>query len=258
MRKTILSLGLAAAVALGVPALVAPAAQAAEGVAIPKMSWSFAAPFGTYDRAALQRGFQVYKEVCAACHSMNLLAYRDLADLGYNENEIKAIAAQYEVTDGPNDQGEMFQRPAVPSDRFKAPFPNVQAAKAANNGAAPPDLSLMAKGRIGGPDYIHALMIGYENAPAGFEMQPGLSYNKYFPGHQIAMPAPINPDGVTFADGTKATVDQQSRDVAHFLMWAAEPKLEQRHRLGVQVVLFLLVLSVLLFVAKRRIWSDVH
>lgn len=257
MRKTILSLGLAAALAFA-PALVAPAARAAEGVAIPKMSWSFAAPFGTYDRAALQRGFQVYKEVCAACHSMNLLAYRDLADLGYNENEIKAIAAQYEVTDGPNDQGEMFQRPAIPSDRFKAPFPNVQAAKAANNGAAPPDLSLMAKGRIGGPDYIHALMIGYENAPAGFEMQPGLSYNKYFPGHQIAMPAPINPDGVTFADGTKATVDQQSRDVAHFLMWAAEPKLEQRHRLGVQVVLFLLILSVVLFVAKRRIWSDVH
>lgn len=253
MRKTIFSLGLAAALAF-----LAPAAQAAEGVAIPKLSWSFAAPFGTYDRGALQRGFQVYKEVCAACHSMNLLAYRDLADLGYNEAEIKAIAAQYEVTDGPDDQGEMFQRPAIPSDRFKAPFPNVQAAKAANNGAAPPDLSLMAKARIGGPDYIHALMIGYENAPAGFEMQPGLSYNKYFPGHQIAMPAPINPDGVTYADGTKATVDQQARDVSHFLMWAAEPKLEQRHRLGVQVVLFLLILSIVLLIAKRKIWSDVH
>jgi ubiquinol-cytochrome c reductase cytochrome c1 subunit len=253
MRKTIFSLGLAAVIGL-----VAPAVQASEGTALPKLSWSFSAPFGTYDRGALQRGFQVYKEVCAACHSMNLLAYRDLTDLGYNEAEVKAIAAQYEVTDGPNDQGEMFQRPAVPSDRFKAPFPNVQAAKAANNGAAPPDLSLMAKARIGGPDYIHALMIGYENAPAGFAMQPGLNYNKYFPGNQIAMPAPINPDGVTFADGTKATVDQQARDVSHFLMWAAEPKLEQRHRMGAQVILFLLILSVVLFIAKRKIWSDVH
>ncbi len=253
MRKTILSLGLAAVIGL-----VAPAAQASEGVALPKLSWSFSAPFGTYDRAALQRGFQVYKEVCAACHAMSLLAYRDLQDLGYNEAEVKAIAAQYEVTDGPNDQGEMFQRPAVPSDRFKAPFPNVQAAKAANNGAAPPDLSLMAKARVGGPDYIHALMIGYENAPAGFAMQPGLNYNKYFPGNQIAMPAPINPDGVTFADGTKATVDQQAKDVANFLMWAAEPKLEQRHRMGAQVILFLLLLSVVLYIAKRKIWSDVH
>ncbi len=253
MRKTIFSLGLATAFAL-----TAPAAQAAEGVELPKLSWSFSAPFGTYDRGALQRGFQVYKEVCAACHSMSLLAYRDLRDLGYNEAEVKAIAAQYEVTDGPNDQGEMFQRPAVPSDRLKAPFPNVQAAKAANNGAAPPDLSLMAKARIGGPDYIHALMVGYENAPAGFAMQPGLNYNKYFPGHQIAMPAPINPDGVTFADGTKATVDQQSRDVSHFLMWAAEPKLEQRHRLGAQVILFLLILSVVLYIAKRKIWADQH
>jgi ubiquinol-cytochrome c reductase cytochrome c1 subunit len=253
MRKTIFSLGLAAALALS-----ASAAQAAEGVELPKLAWSFSAPFGTYDRGALQRGFQVYKEVCAACHSMNLLSYRDLRDLGYNEAEVKAIAAQYEVTDGPNDQGEMFQRPAVPSDRFKAPFPNVQAAKAANNGAAPPDLSLMAKARIGGPDYIHALMVGYENAPAGFAMQPGLNYNKYFAGHQIAMPAPINPDGVTFADGTKATVDQQAKDVSNFLMWAAEPKLEQRHRLGAQVILFLLILSIVLYIAKRKIWSDQH
>jgi ubiquinol-cytochrome c reductase cytochrome c1 subunit len=169
-----------------------------------------------------------------------------------------ALAAEVEVTDGPNDQGEMFQRPGRPSDRFPSPFPNEQAARAANNGAAPPDLSLMVKARAGGADYIHALLTGYSDPPQGVTLMEGMHYNKYFPGHQIAMPPPLNPDQVTYADGTKATVEQMAHDVSAFLAWAAEPELEARKRLGLKVVLFLLILTGLLYVAKRKIWSDVH
>lgn len=260
MRKLVLAALAAAAISTGAPA------QAAEEIQIPKQKWDFTGPFGTFDRATLQRGFQVYKEVCSACHTMHQLRYRDLGapgiggtgGLGYSADEVKALAAEVEVTDGPNDQGEMFQRPGRPSDRFPSPFPNEQAARAANNGAAPPDLSLMVKARAGGADYIHALLTGYSDPPQGVTLMEGMHYNKYFPGHQIAMPPPLNPDQVTYADGTKATVEQMAHDVSAFLAWAAEPELEARKRLGLKVVLFLLILTGLLYVAKRKIWSDVH
>jgi ubiquinol-cytochrome c reductase cytochrome c1 subunit len=255
-------LALAAFVAF---AAIAPA-KAAEEPSIPSQKWGFEGVLGTYDRAALQRGFQVYKEVCSACHSMSLVHYRDLGPpgingtggIGFNADEVKALAAEVEVTDGPNDQGEMFQRPGKPADRFKSPFPNANAARAANNGALPPDLSLMAKARKGGPDYIYAVLTGYTDAPPGVQVMEGMHYNKAFPGHQIAMPPPLNPDQVTYADGTKATVDQMAHDVATFLNWTAEPELEARKRLGVKVILFLILLSGLLYVAKRKIWAAVH
>src|SRR5690242_6593687 len=241
-------------------------AHAAEGPSIPSQKWSFSGPLGTYDRASLQRGFQVYKEVCASCHSMNLVHYRDLGPpgigglggLGFNVDEVKALAAEIEVTDGPNDAGDMFQRPGKPADHFKAPFANANAARAANNGALPPDLSLMAKARAGGPDYIYAVLTGYADAPADVKLMEGMNYNTAFPGHQIAMPKPLNPDQVTYADGTKATIEQMAHDVASFLNWTSEPELEARKRLGVKVILFLVILSGLLFFAKRKIWADVH
>lgn len=254
MRKFLLaSLGIAAASLAALPALAAGAQDPA-----PSRSWTFASPFGTYDRASAQRGFQVYKEVCAACHSMKLLAYRNLRDLGFSEAEVKAIAAQYEATDGPNDAGEMFQRPGLPSDRFKSPFANDKAARAANNGALPPDLSLIAKARPHGPDYLYALLTGYKDAPADMKLADGMNYNPYFPGRQIAMAQPLNADAVTFADGTKATVEQMALDVTTFLMWAAEPKLEERHNLGLKVILFLIVLTGLFYAVKRKVWADLH
>ena len=216
--------------------------------------------FGTYDRAALQRGFQVYKEVCSACHSVRYLYFRDLTALGYTEDQVKGIAAAWpqQVTDGPDDTGQMFQRPARPSDRIPGPFPNDQAARAANNGALPPDLSLMAKAREGGADYIYAILTGFGQPPANFKLMPGMYYNTYFPGHQIAMPPPLNPDQVTFADKTPATVAQMAHDISSFLMWAAEPNLEQRHRIGFKVILFLLVTTGVFYAAKRRIWSRIQ
>ena len=247
-------------VAIGL--VVATPALAAETPELPSRNWSFDGVFGTFDRAALQRGFQVYKDVCAACHSMNLVAYRNLADPGgpgFNEAEVKAIAASVEVTNAlPNDQGEMFQRPALPSDKFKSPFANEQAAKAANNGALPPDLSLITKARPGGADYIYALLTGYGDPPADFKVSQGLNYNKYFPGHQIAMAPPLAPDAVGYTDGTQATVDQMAADVSHFLMWAAEPKLEERKRIGFQAMLFLIVATGVFYAVKRKVWSDLH
>jgi ubiquinol-cytochrome c reductase cytochrome c1 subunit len=227
-------------------------------IEIPDHHFSFEGLFGTFDRGALQRGFQVYQGVCATCHSLDLVSYRHLEALGYNADEIKAIAAAVTVTDGPNDEGEMFDRPGQPSDRFKAPFANEQAARFANNGAYPPDLSLIAKARAGGPDYIVALLTGYHEPPAGFELGEGMSYNAYFTGHQIAMPPPLSQDSVTYQDGTAATVEQMSADVATFLMWTAEPHLETRKQTGVKVVLFLLVMTGLLYAAKRKVWADLH
>ncbi|MCW5729835.1 MAG: cytochrome c1 [Alphaproteobacteria bacterium] len=248
-----------AAVAAFLSGTFALAAQAAgEQDPAPSRSWSFSGPFGTYDRAAAQRGFQVYKEVCAACHSVKYLAYRNLRDLGFSEAEVKAIAAQYEVTDGPNDDGEMFQRPAVPADRFKSPFANDKAARAANGGALPPDLSLIAKARPNGANYLHALLSGYREPPADFAVPEGLHYNPYFAGKRIAMAPPLNADAVTYADGTQASVDQMAHDVTTFLMWAAEPKLEDRHSLGFKVILFLIVLTGLFYAVKRKVWADVH
>ncbi|GAB4236784.1 MAG: cytochrome c1 [Kiloniellaceae bacterium] len=254
MRKGLIS-GLAAlAATLSVTASGA-ALAAEEAAPLPKVEWSFDGPFGTYDRAALQRGLQVYREVCAGCHSLKYIAFRELDDLGYNEDELKAIAAEYTVVDGPDDEGEMFERPGRPSDYFPSPFANDKAAAASNGGAAPPDLSLMAKARVGGPTYIYALLTGYEDPPADFA---GDNYNLYFPGHQIAMAAPLFEDGVAYADGTPATVDQMARDVSHFLMWTAEPKLEDRKGMGIKVLIFLVVFTGVLYAAKRKIWSDVH
>jgi ubiquinol-cytochrome c reductase cytochrome c1 subunit len=226
----------------------------------PEQHWSFNGAFGTFDRAALQRGFQVYKEVCSACHHLQYVYFRDLTALGYTEDQVKGIAASWpqQVTDGPNDTGQMFQRPARPSDRIPGPFPNDEAARAANNGALPPDLSLIAKAREGGTDYVYAILNGFVQPPADFKVLPGMYYNEYFPGHQIKMPPPLNPDQVTFGDKTPATVPQMAHDVASFLMWAAEPNLEQRHRIGFKVMLFLLVTTGVFYAAKRKIWSRIR
>lgn len=244
---------------------IAAPAVASEEASFPQNDWKhgavykgFSNPFGTFDRAALQRGFQVYKEVCSACHSLNLVSYRNLKDLGYTPDEIAAIASQYDMTDGPNDEGEMFTRKGVPADHFKAPFPNEKAAAAANGGKAPPDLSLIVKARKGGEDYIVALLTGFEEAPADFKLPAGGNYNKAFPGHVIAMPQPLTDGAVTYADGTKATIKQEAKDVATFLAWAAEPNLEARHQTGLKVMLFLLVLIGVLYSAKRAVWADQH
>ena len=224
----------------------------------PHQEWPFYGVFGTYDQAALQRGFQVYKEVCSACHAVKHLYFRDLTELGYSEDQVKGMAAQAQVQDGPNDQGEMFQRPGRPSDPMPKPFANDQAARAANNGALPPDLSLIVKAREGGVDYVYAILTGFREAPANFKMTPGTYYNEYFPGHEIKMPPPLNPNQVKYADGTQATVPQMAHDVVTFLSWAAEPNLEERHRIGFKVMLFLVVVTGIFYAAKRKIWSRVH
>ncbi len=244
-------------------------AQNVETPALPKQKWSFEGPFGTFDRAAAQRGFQIFSEVCSQCHSMNLLHFRDLGPggpgggLGYTEDQVKAIAATpfingKQVTDGPNDQGQMFQRPGRPSDKFVSPFDNPEQG-AATYGATPPDLSVMIKARTDGPDYVYDLLTGYKDPPPGFKMSaPNMQYNEYFPGHQIAMPPPLTPDRVTYADGTKATVEQEARDVVTFLAWAAEPTAEVRKRTGVKVIIFLAVMVFALYGAKRKIWAELH
>ena len=235
-----------------------PSNAAEETPPLPRQEWSFFGIFGTYDRASAQRGFQVYKEVCSACHPVKHLFSRDLAELGYSQDEVKAIAASYQVTDGPNDQGEMYQRPGRPSDPIPGPFPNDQAARVANNGALPPDLSMIAKARDGGPDYVFGLLTGYKDPPPGFKLLTGMSYNEYFPGQQIAMPPPLSDGAVTFADGTPATVPQMAHDVVTFLTWAAEPNLEHRHRTGFKVMLFLIVMAGIFYAAKRKIWATAH
>lgn len=235
-----------------------PARAAGEAIAIPDTRFSFDGIFGTYDRASAQRGFQVYKEVCAACHAMRLLSYRNLRELGLTEQQVAAIASQFQIQDGPNDEGQMFERPGRPSDRFRSPFPNQQAARAANNGAYPVDLSVITKARPAGADYIFALLTGYADPPAGVTLMEGMNYNRYFPGHQIAMAAPLNPDQVQYTDGTPATVEQMARDVSTFLAWAAEPELEQRRAMGIKVILFLTVLGGLAYAVKRKIWANVH
>lgn len=240
-------------------------------------SWSFAGPFGTYDKGQLQRGLKIYKEVCAACHSLELIPFRTLTALGYTDDQVKAFAAEYEVEDGPNADGEMFTRKAVPTDYFPSPFPNSVAAAAANNGAAPPDLSLIAKARAvergfptflfdiftqyaeSGPDYLHALLTGFdETPPAGMEIAEGTHYNPFFiSAKALAMAAPLSDDQVTYDDGSPQTVDQYSRDISAFLMWTAEPHLEERKRMGFRVMIFLALFAGLVYIAKRQIWSDV-
>jgi ubiquinol-cytochrome c reductase cytochrome c1 subunit len=254
MRVPVLTVLLALLLALAIPAR----AQE-EPKEPPHQQWSFEGVFGTYDRAELQRGFQVYKEVCSVCHPVKHLYYRDLEELGYSEDQVKGIAAQMQVTDGPNDQGDMYQRPARPSDPIPGPFANDQAARAANNGALPPDLSLITKAREGGPDYVYAILTGFKDPPSGFKMNPNMYYNEYFAGHQIAMPPPLTqPDQIKYADGTAATVPQMSHDVVSFLAWGAEPNLDERHRIGFKVILFLIAATGVFYAAKRKIWSRIH
>lgn len=224
----------------------------------PKMEWSFDGMFGTYDRAAMQRGLKVYREVCSACHSMKRVYFRNLADLGYNEGQIKNIASSYTVHDGPNDEGEMFDRPGLPSDHFVSPFPNDNAAKAMNNGALPPDLSLIIKARHDGPNYVYGILTGYEAAPAGTVLLDSQHWNKYMPGHVLAMPPPLQDGQVAYEDGSPQTVQQYAHDVVNFLAWAADPSMEQRKRTGIKVLIFLAVFAAVMYAVKRRIWADVH
>ncbi|HRC27179.1 MAG TPA: cytochrome c1 [Alphaproteobacteria bacterium] len=232
--------------------------RAAESAQPPAQNWPFSGLFGTYDRASLQRGYQVYREVCSACHAMKRVRYRELADLGYSEAQIKAVAAQYSVMDGPNDEGEMFERPARPSDPFKSPFANDQAARAANGGALPPDLSLIVKARPGGANYVYALLTGFEDPPAGHTLLPGQNWNAYMAGNVIAMAPPLTDGQVAYADGSAQTVSQYARDVAQFLTWASDPTLEERKETGFKALLFLFVFVGVFYAAKRKIWSSIH
>jgi ubiquinol-cytochrome c reductase cytochrome c1 subunit len=275
-KKTLLAIGLVCAISFGAGSAAFAAEYAPQP---PRLKWSFAGPFGKFDKGQLQRGLKVYREVCQACHSLNLVAFRTLGQsgaLGFSEGQIKTLAGEYQITDGPNDTGEMFQRPGRPSDYFPKIFANEQAARATHNGALPVDLSVIAKARTyevgfpgflidivrqyqeNGVDYLHALLTGYENPPAGVELPPTQFWNKYYPGHRIAMRPPLEDNRVEYSDGTPQTVDQYSRDVTAFLMWAAEPHLEARKRIGFQVIIFLIVFAGLAYFTKKKIWASAH
>jgi Cytochrome c1 len=246
------------AAALAAFAWTQPAAASSGAPKPPTLDWSFDGLFGTFDRAQLQRGYQVYAEVCHSCHALKFMAFRNLEQIGFTPEQIVTLATQFEVQDGPNDEGEMFTRAAKAADHMPSPFPNEKAARFANNGAYPPDQSLIVEARVGGPDYIYGLLVGYRDpAPEGFQLQDGMYYNDYFPGHQIAMAPPLSDGRVEYADGTEATLDQQAKDITAFLTWVAEPNLEERKRLGVTVMLFLIVFTAMLYALKRHIWSDV-
>jgi ubiquinol-cytochrome c reductase cytochrome c1 subunit len=255
MLKLISSIGIAALVSL---VTISGARAAGDAIELKSISWNHGGLFGTYDRAAAQRGLQVYREVCAGCHGLGLVAFRTLSDLGFSEEEIKAIAAESDYEDGPDGEGEMFDRPGKPFDVFPSPFPNANAAKASNGGAYPVDLSLITKARANGDNYLYSLLTGYTDPPADFELAEGSNYNAYFPGHQIAMPSPLSEDAVEYADGTPATVDQMAKDVTVFLAWTAEPKMEERKSMGLKVIIFLLILAGLFYAVKRKVWSDLH
>ena len=242
----------AAPVAAPVPAWAAEAE-----IKFPVQNWSFSGPFGTFDRASAQRGFQVYSEVCAACHAVKQAYYRDLKGLGLEPKQIEAIAGAVMIADI-GDDGQPMERKGQPSDRLRSPFPNERAARAAYNGAYPPDLSVIVKARAGGADQLYALLIGYDKAPAGMTVGDGMYYNKYYVGHQIGMPAPLSDGQVEYADGTRASVEQMSRDVTTFFAYIAEPEMEVRKRLGVKVVLFLVFMTGITYAVKRRVWADVH
>ena len=270
MLKTLATLGFV---------MLSGAALAAEGqrdARSPAAGFSFEGPFGHFDKGQLQRGYKVYKEVCSACHAMHYVSFRNLADHGgpgFSEEQVKALAATFTMKDGPGEDGEMFDRPGLPSDRFPPPFANEQAARTANGGAYPPDLSLITKARAGwfgtfnqlingtgGPQYVYSVLTGYEDAPEDLakEQPDGKLYNPYFSnGHWIGMPNPLSDDQVTYDDGTKASVDQMSQDVSAFLAWTAEPKMEERKSLGFMVMIYLGVLALLLYLVKKKIWSDV-
>jgi cytochrome c1 len=274
MSRKLLAL-IAAGSLLGLTAL-ATAQESHDQPVPPRQKWSFSGPLGLYDRGQLQRGFKVYKEVCQVCHGLKMIAFRSLADLGYSEAQVKAIASEYKIQDGPNDQGDMFERNGRPADYFPTPWPNENAARARYNGV-PPDMSVLAKARTyergfpwfifdmftqfqeQGVDYVHALLVGYESkAPAGVTLPQGTFYNKYFPGHAIAMPPPLTDKRVDYSDGSPTTVDQYAKDVTAFMMWAAEPHMEARKRIGFQVMIFLIVLSTLMYFTKKKVWADAH
>lgn len=222
--------------------------------------WVFSGLFGRYDDAGLRRGFLVYMDACSTCHSLRHVAYRDLQALGvgFGPEDIKSIAAQFKVVDGPDDNGKMFKRSGRPSDRFVPPYPNVEAAKAANKGMLPTDLSLITKARPGGPDFLYHLLTGYEDAPANFDLAPGMHYNVAVSGHQTGMMSPLYDDLVLYDDGTDATVEQMSKDVTQFLAWAADPHMDQRKRLGLKVVIFLTLLTIMMIALKREVWAHLH
>ena len=235
--------------------------NAAEKVEYLKTDWTFKGLFGKFDRGSLQRGYQVYTEVCASCHSMKYLSYRNLAEKGgpeFSEAQAKAIAASFEVTDGPNSDGEMFTRPGKLSDKFVMPYDNVKAAQAANGGAYPPDMSVLAKARGGGANYIYSLLQGYEDPPAGMVLDEGVYYNKYMYGNKIKMSSPLSDGLVEYADGTEATIEQMSKDITTFLMWSAEPHLEARHRMGFKAIVYLIILTVLVYFSMKKIWSRIE
>ena len=237
-----------------------PLFAAGPGGELLKVDWSFKGLTGKFDRSSLQRGFQVYKEVCSSCHSMQYLSYRNLGEQGgpeFSEEEVKAIAASIEIEDGPDSQGEMFIRSGRPADKFKNPYPNVNASIAANGGAYPPDMSVLVKARPGGSNYIYSVLMGYEDPPAGINLDEGVYYNKYMIGNKIKMSSPLSDDIVEYTDGTQATLDQMARDVTTFLTWAAEPELEERHRTGVKVIIYLILLTTLVYLSMKKIWSRV-
>ena len=221
-------------------------------------NWTFSGLFGTFDRASLQRGYQVYTEVCSGCHSVQHLSYRNLTEKGgpeFSAEEAKLMASQFEVEDGPNSDGEMFMRPARLSDKFVKPYPNIESSTAANGGAYPPDMSVLAKARAGGADYIYSLLLGYEDAPEGFELDDGVYYNKYMPGNKIKMSEPISDGIVEYVDGTEASKEQISKDITTFLVWASEPHLESQHRMGFKTILYLIILITLVYMSKQKVWS---
>jgi ubiquinol-cytochrome c reductase cytochrome c1 subunit len=235
--------------------------NAAEKVELLKPEWSFKGLFGKFDRASLQRGYQVYTEVCSSCHSMKYVSYRNLAEPGgpeFTEEQVKAIAANFEVTDGPNSDGEMFTRSAKLSDKFVNPYENVKAAQAANGGAYPPDMSVLAKARSGGVDYIYSVLLGYEDPPSGVIMDDGVYYNKYMYGNNIKMAQPLSDGLIEYSDGTVATQEQMAKDVTTFLMWTAEPHLEARHKMGFKAILYLIILTTLVYFSMKKIWSRVE
>lgn len=282
IKAMISGIGRAAAIAVLASGFATAALAAEEEGATPHypiehpkhVHWSFAGPFGHWDVGQLQRGLKIYKEVCSACHGLRLVPFRSLEALGYSEEQVKAFAAEYDITDGPNADGDMFDRPGKPSDYFPSPFPNTEAAAFANNGAPPPDMSVLAKARgvergfpwfifdiftqyaENGPDYIYSLLTGYEEAPAGTEVPEGSHYNPYFAGAAVLAMAPPLSDGlVTYEDGSPETVDQYSKDISAFLMWAAEPHLVERKAMGFKVMIFLVILSILLYLTKKSVWA---
>ena len=224
-------------------------------------NWSFKGIFGKFDRGELRRGYQVYSEVCSGCHSMSQLSYRNLYEKGgpeFSKDIAKGIAASHDINDGPNADGEMFTRPGRLSDKFAKPYPNVEAAKASNGGAYPPDMSVLAKARNGGAEYIYSLLQGYEEPPENYQLDDGVYFNKYMEGQQIKMPNVLSEDIVEYADGTKATVEQMSKDISVFLAWAAEPSLEARHKMGYKVILYLFILTLLVYFSMKKLWSRIE